>query len=324
MAKTARLQTVVSKSKSIVLSDGVHDQKRPAEDICDEEECDDWMQLPLEDNIYDAHAAGNDDFLRILWNRERGMREIEESKSQLEQILNDKYIRMQLQKESIGHLDELVRGYGIALKSSHKEMSQTRACEGKLRSLYHINCHLGALQCTKEPMQVLHIIIAWLGHMLMSRVSDDKELWRRLILMNETNDSVWLLCAGRDWLLPKVQTILQLQLTNGDGPTCFPSNEKERIQLLQKFKGRLENWCLSLDKNQRFIENQSVMLWCWPEYPWVSLNLKHDIGYKHITSISSQPTLWNLVMTNCNPITENICTYHVKRRKACFDSTIIN
>ena len=82
-------------------------------------------------------------------------------------------------------------------------------------------------------------------------VDNIKAVMCRLTLMFERNDSVWLMGDGLDWLLPAVQICLQSCQTNGYSVNVkqAPLYEKEILQIVHKFKNRLNNWREGHDKH---------------------------------------------------------------------------
>ena len=280
------LETLVSKPQLIVPGDGVHGRRGALDDTCNREKCDDWLHLSLSDDGYDKHEAGNkDDLLSMLLNRERGMDQVEDSKSRLHKFLIDKTFSMQIQEECIAQLHRLLKRYSLSIQTLDKQ--QARYCEGLLMQLCDIEDRLKIQQYTNNPTQVLHTIKTFVGHNRKPEpfVGNNDELMYRLTSMCKSQDSVWLMSAGRPWLVSDVQAILdiQLQLTKENGAKNCPLNEQERMKLLDKFTGRLTDWRESLKIQDWLRGDLYEMLGSWPEYPGVRYNFmvnvpQFDIG----------------------------------------------
>ena len=196
--------------------------------------------------------------------------------------------RVRLQERSFLALHILVHEFSGSLQNFHEEMFQVISIKGILTQLYDIEVKLRTLQCTKDPIHVLYVIIGSLGRMigtdcnptnewekkqLLHKLTDDKkEIIHRAELMHERTDSVWLLYADSEWLLSAVQNILQFELSETDGAQQFSPNQQGSQQLLHKFTDRLQDWQKVLEKQKRLFENLSVMIRSWPEYPRVRSN----------------------------------------------------
>ena len=178
-----------------------------------------------------------------------------------------------LQKDSIDQLQLLVHVCSADPNTLSDEVQKkAKDCEGKLWQLLDIENQLRALQLSVDQTKLLlHIYSTWLQVMLPDRIDANtvQTVTFRLCLMHETNDSVWLLCDGLDWLLREVQIILLLQQAGDDMANQCPADEQEELDLPCRFTHRLKDWWESLDKQQRFYKRLSVMLQCWPQYPWV-------------------------------------------------------
>ena len=227
-------------------------------DLC-AKECDDCLQLPL------ASDGGGfkPDLLREQ-NKEYYTRQIEDSKSRLQRLLDNKSFRIKLQLESIDQLHLLVAEYkNLPPISEAEPLEAVLLFENKLWQLSLLEDKLREQQFTKDQMTLLLYIYKM--YLFSDRIGNDIEtLAYRLKMMHETNDSVWLLCDGLDWILPKVQCFVPI-------PRKCPADEHEQqeLQLLPKFKSRLEDWRENIAKQQRFHSKLSVILQCWPQYLWV-------------------------------------------------------
>ena len=196
------------------------------------------------------------------------MMHTEDSKVQLHLLIDDKSFRMKLQKESLVQLHGLLSKYKADPQNLRDE---SRDCRNKLRQLQDIEDKQQALQLSKDQMTLLLYIYTM--HLFSDRGGDDMQtLAYRLKMLHERNDSIWLLCDGMDWILPKVHTFWMLQQTVGGNTTnqC-PVDQQQDVPLLllRKFTGRLVDWLGSVHKQQRLQKSLSMMLRCWPRYPWV-------------------------------------------------------
>ena len=228
--------------------------------------CVDWLQLPIGDDGDDVRA----DLLGELDGKYH-IRPAEDSKSRLRLLLINKTFKMKIQKESTDQLHRILCEYSANYETLHGEVPQSSDCEEKLWQLQGIDEALQALHLTDDQMtQLLHTYTTWLRDMVTDAIGDDMlTVAYRLSMMHKTNDSIWLLRDGLDWLLPEVQTVLLLQQTSGDITNQCPAAEQEEVQLLQTFTSRLEDWRESLDKQQNLHRKLSDMLLSWPQYPWV-------------------------------------------------------
>ena len=215
---------------------------------------DDWLQLPL---VYDGSEVQTDSLL--VMGSDYYVRQTEDSKSQLQLRLTKWSLRMKLQRESIIQLHHLVDEFVVNDQA------------GQLWQLHDIEDQLHALQSTKNQTSLLLCIYStWLQEMCRDKIGENMQIVTyRLNMMHETNDSVWLLCDGLDWLLREVQIILLLQHTAGDTTNRCSGYGQGEAQLLRKFISRLEDWRGSLGKQQRIHSELSSILHFWPKYSWV-------------------------------------------------------
>ena len=233
------------------------------------------LQLPSTVTEYDIQATEDQtDSLRGR-RREYHTMQTEDIKSRLKQLLDNISFGMKIEQGSIDQLHQLVHNYSACLQTLEDEAQVLIDYDEKFWQLQDIEARLRALQSTEDQTTLLQVMyIEFLKDILRDLKGDDiQAVMYRLKMMHEKNDSVWLLCDGLDWLLPEVQSIL-LHQTSGDSTIQCPGNEQEREQLLHGFIGRLHDWRESLDKQQRLHSNLSMMVRCWPEYPWVSFNFK--------------------------------------------------
>ena len=242
-------------------------------DTCNEG-CNDWLQLPSLGEADSVRPAEDHNDLLGGFHGKYQMRQTEDSKSRLQLLRNAVSFRMKIQQQSIDQLHQLVSEYDVSPQTIHGEVPKSKDRDEKLRQLLDIEDQLRSLELTKgQTTQLLCAYNAWLEGMLRDRECEDMQtITYRLEMMHVRNDSVWLLCAGLDWLLPAVQNILQLQYTRGGRTNPCPADKEGCVQLLHKFTSRIEDWKESLDKQKRLHIKLSGMFWCWPEYPWVRLN----------------------------------------------------
>ena len=200
------------------------------------------------------------------------MVQTENSKLRLKLLLSNHFFRINTQQGSIDILHEIVHECCACPETGQGgEEPKSRNGDEKLRQLQDIEDRLRALQLMKDQTTLLlRMCTAWLKDKLTDREGDDmQEIIYRLTLMLETNDSVWLLCDSLDWLVPEVQNILKLQQTSSEKTNQCPGDEQERIRLLHRFRGRLEDWRERTDKQKWLYVDMSLMLQCWPKYPSV-------------------------------------------------------
>ena len=246
----------------------------PGGDTCSEEEYDDWLQLPLEDNDDGVHALCDDFELswRKLLNIIGRLRRVEDSKSQLEWWINSQTMKIQLQQQSIEQLQELISNDNADVQPVYEEIPRTRHCEDKLWQLQGVEELLQALKLTEDQVtRLLPTYITTLQNMFPDRIGGDMQtvVIYRLKMMHKSNDSVWLLHDGLDWLLTEVQIMLLLEHTGRITTNQYPVDAQEEGQPLDNFKSRLEVWQQSLHKQQGLHSSLSMMLQNWPPYPWV-------------------------------------------------------
>ena len=236
-------------------------------DLC-AKECDDCLQLPLT-----SDGGGLKPDLLREQNKEYHTRQTEDSKSRLQRLLDNKSFSIKLQLESIDQLHLLVAEYKDVPPILDTEIPEAVLLfENKLWQLSFLEEKLRVHQFTKDQIILLSYIYTM--YLFSDRIGNDIEtLAYRLKMMHETNDSVWLLCDGLDWILPKVQCFVPIPRKNTGEDTAYqcPADEHEQqeLQLLPKFKSRLEDWRENIAKQQRLHSKLSVMLQCWPQYPWV-------------------------------------------------------
>ena len=160
----------------------------------------------------------------------------------------DKNLTIKIQRECIEQLHSLVPEYFACSHTLNDVVQGSRDCEETLKQLQYIVDEISALHLTKPQTRLLLCFYTVLLKVTStdSEGEDTRAVIYKLKMMLETNESVWLLCDGLDWLVPEIGNML-LQQTGGDEANQCPKNGHEQV-LLQKFTGLLDDWRGCLDK----------------------------------------------------------------------------